>query len=249
MTNRERIEDNYEDALFAMWMDDFAQRRGAKLIEENERLKNDPEAAVPEYLQQRNLNLIFRELRRNAHTFTFKKIGKAILHFAAAVVIMAALFGCAYALSPEFRAGTLNVLLELDEKAASFQLGQNESETSEMPQPLPTVTVGWLPDGYVPEPAVADRLQTTIDCANAEGDLIRVRVFTEDQTFLNLDTEDADLCEDITIQGQPALLVEKEGMLRILWADETSGTYIYVASYAVDKTILVQLAENISISW
>jgi len=48
MTNRERIEDNYEDALFAVWMDDFARRLGAKYMEENERLNNTPEAAVPQ---------------------------------------------------------------------------------------------------------------------------------------------------------------------------------------------------------
>lgn len=249
MTNRERIEDNYEDALFAMWMDDFAQRRGAKLIEENERLKNDPEAAVPEYLQQRNLNLIFRELRRNAHTFTFKKIGKAILHFAAAVVIMAALFGCAYALSPEFRAGTLNVLLELDEKAASFQFVEDEAAIPNAPTLMPNVTVGWLPEGYKGGIPVHDRIQTTVDCSDSNGNMIRVRVFTEHQTNYSFDIEEADTCDEITIQGHPALLVEKEGMLRILWADESTSTYIFVNSSAVDADTLIQVAESISVSW
>ena len=249
MTNRERLEENYEDALFAMWMNDFAQRRGEQFLEENERLQNDPEAAVPEKLQRKNLNLIYRELRRNSQHFAFKRIRKAALQFVAAVAIMAALFGAAYALSPEFRAGTLNVLMQLDERAASFQLVEDESAAPEMPALMPNVTVGWLPEGYVGADAVQSRLQATIDYTNANGDLIRVRVFTDDQTFYSLDTEDADLSVPLTIHEQPALLIEKEGMLRILWADTSSGTYIFVSSSSVDADMLTQVAESVSVSW
>lgn len=249
MTNRERLEENYEDALFAMWMNDFAQRRGEQFLEENERLQNDPEAAVPEKLQRKNLNLIYRELRRNSQHFAFKRIGKAALHFAAAVAIMAALFGAAYALSPEFRAGTLNVLMQLDEKAASFQLVEDESAAPEMPALMPNVTVGWVPEGYSQDPPVHDYLQTTIDCPNADGDLIRVRVFTEYQSLYSLDIEEADICKDILIQDQPALLIEKDDILRICWADDNTGTYIFVSSASVDADMLTQVAESVSVSW
>lgn len=249
MTNRERLEENYEDALFAMWMNDFAQRRGEQFLEENERLQNDPEAAVPEKLQRKNLNLIYRELRRNSQHFAFKKIGKAALQFVAAVAIMAALFGAAYALSPEFRAGTLNVLMQLDERAASFQLVDDESASPEMPDIIPTVTVGWLPDGYSTSTPIYERLQTTINCTNANGDLIRVRVFTEHQTLYTFDVEDADSCKEIIVQDHPALLVYKDGSYRISWADEISGTYIHVSSDAVDEITLTQAAESVTVSW
>lgn len=249
MTNRERIEENYEDALFAMWMNDFARRRGEQLLEENERLKNDPEAAVPETLQRKNLNLIYRELRRNSQHFAFKKVGKVFLQFAATVAIMAALFGAAYALSPEFRAGTLNVLMDLDERAASFQLVKDESAVSETPTLMPTVTVDWLPEGFKGSLPSYDRLQTTVDCTNADGDLIRVRVFTEYQSLYSIDIEETDTCTDILIQAQPALLVEKDSILRISWADSITGTYILVTSSTVDVDSLIQVAESVSVSW
>lgn len=40
--NRQQLLENYEDALFALLMDDFAEREGEKLKAENERLKQDP---------------------------------------------------------------------------------------------------------------------------------------------------------------------------------------------------------------
>jgi len=249
MTNRERLEENYEDALFAMWMNDFAQRRGEQFLEENERLQNDPEAAVPEKLQRKNLSLIYRELRRNSQHFVFKRIGKAALHFAAAVAIMAALFGAAYALSPEFRAGTLNVLMQLDERAASFQLVEDESASPEMPALMPNVTVGWLPEGYVGVESSQSRLVTTINCANNIGDFIHICVYTDNQTLYNFDIEDVDTYEEVLIQGHSALLVRKDNLLRISWAEEITGTYVYVSSDSIDKNALTQVAENISISW
>ncbi len=39
MTQREQLRDNYEDALFALLMDEFAEREGERLLEKNERLK------------------------------------------------------------------------------------------------------------------------------------------------------------------------------------------------------------------
>lgn len=248
MTNREQLQDNYEDALFAIWMDDFAKRRGEELLKENERLQNDPAAAVPEHIRRRNLELIARELRKNAHTITLRTICRVALRFVAAMLILVALFGCAYAVSPEFRAGTLNLLMNLDEKAASFQLVDDHSAV-ETPALTPNVAVGWLPEGYVRSTPAYDRLQTTIDYTNADGDLIRVRVFTEYQTIYSLDVEDSASCEEIIIHGTSALLVEKDNLLRIMWADQQTNTYILVYSSCVDADTLLQIAESVSVSW
>ena len=50
MNRREKLIDNYEDALFAVLMDKVAEEEGAKLREENQRLKADPSAEVPEHV-------------------------------------------------------------------------------------------------------------------------------------------------------------------------------------------------------
>lgn len=39
MTKREQLREEYEDALFALMMDEFAVAEGEKALEENERLK------------------------------------------------------------------------------------------------------------------------------------------------------------------------------------------------------------------
>ena len=48
MTRREKLEEQYEDAYFALLMDAVAEKEGVRLEELNDHLNQDPSAAVPE---------------------------------------------------------------------------------------------------------------------------------------------------------------------------------------------------------
>lgn len=52
--------DSKEEAIFAGLMAQLAQERGEQYIQENERLKADPSAAVPEDVDRRMLKTINR---------------------------------------------------------------------------------------------------------------------------------------------------------------------------------------------
>lgn len=47
MTKHEKLQEQYEDALFALLMEEFAAEEGKSALEENERLKCDPAFDVP----------------------------------------------------------------------------------------------------------------------------------------------------------------------------------------------------------
>lgn len=49
----EQLLENYEDALFSLFMERVAEEEGKRLLEENERLKHNPDAAVPKELDER----------------------------------------------------------------------------------------------------------------------------------------------------------------------------------------------------
>ena len=53
MNRRDELRERYEDALFAFLMEDVIETEGKKMLEENERLKQDPLAAVPEAVDYR----------------------------------------------------------------------------------------------------------------------------------------------------------------------------------------------------
>ena len=68
MTRREKLEEQYEDAYFALLMDAVAEKEGARLEELNDQLNRDPTAAVPEEIDRRCRKVInrhFAEQRRS----------------------------------------------------------------------------------------------------------------------------------------------------------------------------------------
>lgn len=64
MKSREQLQEEYEEALFTLMMDYVAQADGKQYLEENERLKNDPAAQIPESVDQRCLQTIQRAFQR-----------------------------------------------------------------------------------------------------------------------------------------------------------------------------------------
>lgn len=60
MKTREQLQDEYEDALFALLMYDMAQLNRRRAEEENKRLQNDPNAKVPEEVDHHCLRTIYR---------------------------------------------------------------------------------------------------------------------------------------------------------------------------------------------
>lgn len=252
MTELEILEDNLEDAEFALMMAAFAEYRGMKMIEENERLKADPAAAVPEAITKKNLNLIHREISKRSRNITFRGLSGKFLRFLAAAALAALLFTAAYALSSEFRAGTLNILMHVDEKMATIKFAADESSDGlpELcaPEEMPNISVGWVPEGYVGQTPVSNRMRTSVNYTNDSGSMISVRIHLESQSIHLLDTEDADSVEEFNIQSQPALLIRKNNLLSVVWPDEKTNFLIYVESDAVDADTLKQVAESVTFS-
>ena len=82
MTRREKLEEQYEDAYFALLMDAVAEKEGARLEELNDQLNRDPTAAVPEEIDRRCRKVInrhFAEQRRSGYWRTTKRLLQSIL--------------------------------------------------------------------------------------------------------------------------------------------------------------------------
>lgn len=234
MTNRERLLENYEDALFALLMDDVARAEGERLIRENEALQTDPRAAVPDDIDLRCRRTIQRAFAKLGHSMTAARWGKRIGKVAVVAAIISTLFISAYASSPSFRAGTLNLLLEIDDKLATWQF--NDGGLPQLPEGTDEAKeigfdIGSIPKGYTITDIESFPNQTHIQCENTHGIKIYVDVFeVGNAAAFAYDTEDADYYEEINIKGFPAILVDKDGTMSIAWADERQGSFYSVFS-------------------
>ncbi len=248
MDNHELLQEKYDDALFALLMNERAESEGSRLIRENEALLQDSSYEIPEESERRFLRTIEHETSRSVHKHTNKKVLRFIGRLALGALIAVLLFGTAFALSPAFRAGTLNLLMQIDDKVASWMFQGDITSTNEA-QFFPQIRVAWLPDGYIQKPdTITDSLHAVIDCTNDSGNLIRITVQVGDNALNTFDIENSDSRTEIVIQNSHGILIAKDSLIRITWLDEATNRVIMVSSESVDEDVLLRVANNVLLS-
>lgn len=121
MDRQELLRERYEDALFALLMDEVAASEGAKALEKNRRLRDDPSARVPEEVDRKCMRTIGRHFakirRRTFRKSTMRAAGKIMM----VIGVLSTLFFTAFATSETVRAGTLNLVVETFHDGTDFR--------------------------------------------------------------------------------------------------------------------------------
>lgn len=237
MTRHEELTEEYIDAYFALLMEGVALEEGERLERENKELRQAPNAAVPEKMNQRCLQAIkryFASQRRHGTLQTIKKIG-----YRAAVLIVVAgiLFTTAFAFSESFR-----MMIRTFEDHISInleKLGPVEQEDV-----LHDIEVNWLPDGcnFKEQNRNYHRICNRYKVANEQ--VVEVTVYINADLTMGLDSEDADV-EQLEIQGNSALMITKGDDVQIAWLDSGSGSLWEVYGEGVPQSDMIRMAENV----
>lgn len=246
MSNREKLRENYEDSVLALLMDEFAEREGQRYIAENERLRQDPAAAVPEDVERRALQFIDREFSRQSRKNTGGKLLRFLARIAIAALIAVLLFGAAFALSETVRNSTLNFLIQMDERIATWQFEEGDTNKSNMD--FLDILIEWLPEGYERQPLiVSGPSDKVLDCTNEDGGLIRVSVHESEEFIYTLDLEEADDYNNITVQGCDGIIVLKDDTYGLYWPYKNSDLVVTIESATTDEDTLLHVAESIQL--
>ncbi len=252
------MQEQYEDALFALLMDDYVEEEGKRLQEENERLKNDPSAAVPEEARQRCLKTIRREFAQMDR----RAAGRAALHVLKRVFVITAicmlLFTTAFALNPEFRAGTLNLLLEVTERYTLLRIGEKSGPSGDTAAAggarfLFDYRLPEVPEGFTVDRGENGHYEAWIRYINDDGATIIFDVYKTNGGAYTIDTENAQV-ENIMIHGYDGMIVEKCYQFEddvaidsvvVVWADTQQSAFVSVRCTEVERETALELARGV----
>ena len=252
MTRLDYLQDQYEDAYFALLMHEVAEQEGVRLEKLNEELQNNPAVAVPEKIDRKCLKTIdqyFAQKRRADHWRTSKKILSRVGIVAAIVML---LFTTAFALSEKFRVTTLNLLITIEEKYTELHMEEAEdptagsasvtTDTSTGSDYFDDLEIGWMPEGYT---CTVNSPNSVYGFENDAGDAFvidRVSGTTE----RSVDTENAESIENIVINGLETLRVTKQGCINTIMMDTEHGIFIRVwTSAGISLETNQKMAESI----
>lgn len=237
-SKQERLRERYEDALFAIMMEELASSLGQEALEENERLKNDPAAAVPEQIEKKCMQTIRGHYRKaavkKAGRVTLGALGKTAMVFGLA----SAMFFSAFALSEDVRIGTMNLIVETFGESTDFHFAAAPSNS------VPQIKAGWVPDGFELDSEGSDEMSSWFVYKKPDGSYIRGRYSIGEGQLLSVDTENA-VIEDIHIHNIEAMLIIKEQKLQIAMVNANETGFIYLFSDGISANELILVAEEL----
>ena len=242
MTKHEKLQEQYEDALFALLMEEFAAEEGKSALEENERLKRDTAFDVPQDVRQRCLKTIAKTCTKQSLRRTGKSFCKVFTKVAVVATLCMLLFTTAIAVSPTLRANTFNLIISTFEDRTELRLENSTNDSGP-----DHVTAGWLPDGYQLIEAENNAFQIRNVYKDQSGNSVFVNVLRNSSTVVGIDTEQADV-ETVNINGQLTMIIQKDNISQIVWANEILGYQVVVRSEDLPSDTLMKIAEKLSIS-
>lgn len=252
MTRLDYLQDQYEDAYFALLMHEVAEQEGVRLEKLNEELQNDPAAAVPEEIDRKCLKTIDRYFAQKRHAGYWRTSQKILDRVGIVAAIIMLLFTTAFALSEEFRSTALNLLITIEEKYTDLHMQEAEDpptgsasvtvDTSTGSDYFDDLEIGWIPDGYT---CVMNYPNEMYGFENEFGDTFVIDR-TNGTTNMSIDTEDAESVESIVINGLETLRVTKQGCINTVMMDTEHGIFIRVwTSAGISQETNLKVAENI----
>ena len=247
MNEDERLYEQYEDAFFALLMNRVAEANGKELMQKNEELLADPNAAVPESLSKRCLHTIEKSYRKAQIQKAAKKTLRTLNRVALWILIPLFMFVGVFAASETVRVKTLNYLVETFDFGTSYELfvGQNnldipaEDNKARVLNAAPADFI--LTTGEVSETSCIYHFQNSL---NEEFEVEIYYVSETNTATVTIDTEDAEVREE-NLDGQGVSIIHKDNFYQICWIEDTSNLMFVVYGEDISLDVLQSVAERI----
>ena len=252
---RNQLQENYEDALFALIMDEYLREQGKQALNQNERLKKSKEIEISQIIDKRiqkqiqhNFNLHKGKQNRKSMITFVKRVGMVLC---AAVILTTTVF----AAFPELKVNAMNLWLEITDDYADFRFfGKYDSNYSTWGDTAPDdFVVTWVPEGFEPESTTIMKFSAEYKYTSSDDKCICVSKFVGDGMTLSIDTEDAEL-KRMQIDGMDALLTKKEiqtgtgqkqNEISLTWWDEKETMIMRIVAVEISESEVIKIAEDI----
>jgi hypothetical protein len=143
------------------------------------------------------------------------------------------------------RIRALNMFLNARDQYTSVEVkenvpGQTAPESQTIPSDWNAYVPAYTPQGFQIVGTKKDNVTKFIEYANPNGQTIRFTQYENIKTDLQIDTENATV-QDVIINNNKALLVEKAGIASLIWQDQK----LFYFTGEVDKSELIRMAQSL----
>ena len=244
MNEDERLYEQYEDAFFALLMNRVTEANGKELMQKNEELLADPNAAVPESLSKRCLHTIEKSYRKAQIQKAAKKTLRTLNRVALWILIPLFMFVGVFAASETVRVKTLNYLVETFDFGTSYELFVGQNNLDIPAEDNKARVLNAAPADFILTTGEESETSCIYHFQNSLNEEFEVEIYYVSETntaTVTIDTEDAEVREE-NLDGQGVSIIHKDNFYQICWIEDTSNLMFVV--YGEDYSCVRE--ENIS---
>lgn len=246
MKTHRQLLDSYQEASWALAMEQVALRQGEQARVLEDQLREDPQAAVP----QEVIDHCKDTIRRKFAVAPVRRVKSVLTKVLVAAVICALMTSVACAFSPEFKAFLLRAFYSIADTFTSitFQDPQVENvadNQGKITQELHGLRFEWLPEGYEYVDGAESPTAQWVDFENEQSDLICCRVARVDNSAAYNYDHSGDVIAGVAVGDYPGQIVQNENGLTLVWVDSQRMKSIFINATNLSQDKLIQLAESL----
>lgn len=240
-THRELV-DSYLDASWALAMEKVAIRQGELAEDLEERLKQDPDAAVPGRTVKRCRAAMRKAFAPPPVSRVKAVLGKVVI----AAVLCGLLTTVACAVSPQFKEFLTRIFYSVTETFTSFTLRDPQvediSQTHGQSMEINGLRFEWLPEGYEYVDGEETERLWRVEFENDAQDYIWIRVTDADESSAYTYDSVADNPAPVQIGEFEGWINEDGNSKALFWVDNQQDKAIIILATDLSQEGVLQLA-------
>lgn len=230
MDEREELQERYDDAAFALMMDECAESDGAAFLAEfRAAAAAGALPQVPEDMDRLFRDTIRREYAGRERRVRFRQFKRAAARVAVAMFAAIGILGTLVMSVEALRVPVQNFFINFFEEYVAISTDEEKTSGEDIvnSEDIGACLGNLLPEDYTQEVFPQISAMESFQYINGAGDIVSLDIIS-DGAYMNIDTENAAV-NKIDISDYKALLIEKNG-LSVIWTDDAKTTYVLYAS-------------------
>lgn len=242
---KQKLLEQYDDAAFALLMDEYAETEGARLMAEFEAAQAAGQVPqMPAELDEQCRRMIRRDRAKKRGKQAARSFRKVAVKAAVAVLVFIGLMTTVVMSVDALRVPVLNYLIEQYGKYSSIDFSDqtNNVTLGNSIDPLPNL----IPEGYTEVVYDDSNGLISVMYENESGNYILFYMIPASGEFW-FDTEGA-TCENVMLGDYSAILIREE-RLQMIWVDEDMQICFSFVSDGLDEDTFWDICESLASFW
>lgn len=249
MDDREKLMERYDDAAFALMMDEYAEAEGEAILAEFRAAAEAGELPeMPEELDKACRNTIRREYARRERRVRLRQLRRAAARVAVAVFAVIGILGTLVMSVEAWRGRIIDAIIVEHEKGTSYYFDETSppetvDDGTKFVYASHDLFIAYLPEKYeFIKQEISENVSITAFEDQDNGRQAMLMMMPEGAA-MNLDTEDA-VCSQIEIGECGVLVIEKDGLITAVW-ERTDREMLCYLQVTLPKERVLQIVEEL----